>query len=253
MVEIGGQQFAIAADHVREILPMPEVTAVPMCRAHNRGVINLRGQVLPLIDMRKCFGWQSVPEEADAFCALMNQREQDHRNWLTALEKSVTEGIEFRLATDPHKCAFGQWYYSYHSNSPWIASLLRKFELPHNNIHAIAADALELAKAGQQDHACRLIAQKREIELREMISLFQSLKQLMRETLKELAMVITTSRKPFAIAIDRALAVEAISPELIKELDTTALAAGPGRVHRAVDRTAAKSFAMVLEPEIFGI
>jgi purine-binding chemotaxis protein CheW len=253
IVEICGQQFAIRADHVHEILSMPEITSIPMCRPQSRGVICLRGRVLPLIDMRKCFGWQSVPEELDAFSALMNQREQDHRNWLVALEKSVAEDTEFRLATDPHKCAFGQWYYSYRSPSPWVMSLLRKFESPHNSIHAIAVQALELAKAQKLEQAYRLIQEKRDGELGEMVSLFRSFKELMRETLKELAMVITMHQKPFAVAIDGALAVEAVSSDLIKELDTNAFAAGRGLVHRVLERAASKSFAMILEPEMFEV
>jgi hypothetical protein len=253
IVEICGQQFAIRTDHVREIMSMPEITSVPMCRPQSRGVISLRGRVLPLIDMRKCFGWQSVPEELDAFFALMNQREQDHRNWLVALEKSVAEGAEFRLATDPHKCAFGQWYYSYRSDSPWIMSLLRQFESPHNSIHAIAAEAVELTKAQKQEQAYRLIQRKGDRELGKMVSLFRSLRELTRETMKELAMVITTHKKPFAVAIDGAVAVEAVSSDLIKELDTSAFAAGRGLVHRVVERAASKSFAMILEPEMFEV
>ncbi len=62
------------------------------------------------------------------FSKLMRQREEDHRNWLNELEKSVKEKSEFRLARDPHKCAFGRWYYSYRSDSPWMTAVLRKFE-----------------------------------------------------------------------------------------------------------------------------
>ncbi len=251
IVEVRGQQFAIQAEYVREILSLPEITSIPLCRPQSRGVISLRDRVLPLIDMRKCFGWQSVPEELDAFYALMNQREQDHRNWLLALEKSLAEGIEFRLATDPHKCAFGKWYYSYQSDSPWIKSLLRKFESPHNSIHAVAVKAVELAKAQKPEQAYRLIQQTRDGELSEMVALFRSLRELMRETLKELAMVITTHEKLFAVAIDGALAVEAISPDLVKELDSNAFSAGRCMVHRVLERVASKSFAMILEPEAF--
>ncbi len=251
IVEIRGQQFAIQADYVREILSLPEITSIPMCRPQSRGVISLRDRVLPLIDMRKCFGWQSVPEELDAFYALMSQREQDHHNWLVALEKSVAEGTEFRLATDPHKCAFGQWYYSYRSDSPWIKSLLRKFESPHNSIHTVAVKAVELARAQKPEQAYRLIQQTRDGELGEMVSLFRSLRDLMRDTLKELVMVITTHEKPFAVTVDGALAVEPISPDLIKELDSNAFPAGPNLVHRVVERVASKSFAMILEPEAF--
>jgi hypothetical protein len=203
--------------------------------------------------MRKQLGWQSVPEELDDFYKLMKQREEDHRNWLSELEKSVTDGAEFRLATDPHKCAFGKWYYAYRSESPWITALLRKFEPPHNKIHAIALETGELVKARKTDEARLLIEQKRTGELREMASLFQEIKELMRESTRELAMVITAAQSTFAVSIDHAIAVETIPPDLIKEVRTDVLSPGCGLAHRVAERSAAKSLAMILEPEMFGV
>jgi len=84
-----------------------------------------------------------------------------------------------------------------------------------------------------------------------MISLFKQLKDLMRETVKELAMVIAGPRRTFAVAIDHAVAVETIPPDLIKEVQTDVLARGSGLIHRAAERSAAKSLALILEPEIF--
>ena len=241
------------AANVREILGMPDITAVPLCRPQDRGVINLRGRIIPLIDMRKQFGWRSVPEELDDFYKLMNRREEDHRNWLKELEKSVMEGTEFRLATDPHKCAFGQWYYSYRSNSPWITTLLRKFEPPHNRIHAIASSTSELVKTRDNDEARRLIEQTRNGELQGMVSLFQQLKELTRETVKELAMVITATQNTFAISIDRAVAVETIPTDLIKEMQTDVFSPECRFVRRVAERSTARSLTMILEPEMFGV
>ena len=43
VVEVRGQEFAVPAANVREILGMPDITAVPLCRPQDRGVIILRG------------------------------------------------------------------------------------------------------------------------------------------------------------------------------------------------------------------
>lgn len=251
IIETRKQEFAVPAIHVREIAAMPDITAVPQRRPQERGVVNLRGRILPLIDLRKQFGWQSIPEELGDFYKLMGQREQDHRNWLRELEKSVAEGAEFRLARDPHKCAFGQWYYSYRSESPWIAALLRKFEAPHSKIHAMASSIDELMKSGKNEAALRLIEGARSGVLQEMVSLFQQLKELMREAVQELAMVIAVPQGTFAVSIDRAVAVENISSDLIKEVQTDAVWSGRGLVHRAAQRGSAGSLAMILEPDLF--
>jgi purine-binding chemotaxis protein CheW len=251
IIETRNQEFAVSASHVREVVVMPEITSLPCCPSQHRGVINLRGRILPLVDMRKQFGWQSVPEEQEEFYKLMGQREQDHRNWLEALEKSVAEGAEFRLARDPRQCAFGQWYYSYRSESPWITALLRKFEGPHGKIHALASSIDQLTRNGENAEAMRLIENARQGVLREMVSLFQDLKKLMRETVKELAMVIATDRGGFAVSIDRVVGVERIPADRIEELHTGSALFDGRHVHRAAKRGAKGALAMILEVGLF--
>ena len=96
VVQAQSRSFAIATQDLREMVIMPEVAEVPNTGQFIRGVINLRGRVLPLIDLRKRIGLLTVAGENDAFCAMLDQREQDHRNWLNELESSVREGREFR-------------------------------------------------------------------------------------------------------------------------------------------------------------
>jgi purine-binding chemotaxis protein CheW len=249
IVEIRKQEFAVPAASVREIVAMPDITAVPQCGPQHRGVINLRGHLLALTDLRKQFGWQSIQEQLEDFHLLMGQREQDHRNWLSELEKSVTEGTEFRLARDPHKCAFGRWYYTYRSESPWIMALLRKFEPPHSKVHALASCIDELEKSGKNGEALRLIESARHGVLQEMVLLFRQLRQLMRENVKELALVITVAQRTFAVSIDQALAVEKIPPDLIQEVQLNVISSGCGLVHRAVQRKSTGTLAMILEPD----
>lgn len=63
--------------------------------------------MIPMIDLRKRLGMTSAAAENNQFCALMDQRRQDHVNWLNELEASTRERREFKLTTGPHKCAFG--------------------------------------------------------------------------------------------------------------------------------------------------
>jgi len=51
-----GEEFGLPILDVREIIRMVEVTPVPHAPNFVEGVINLRGQILPVIDLRKRFG-----------------------------------------------------------------------------------------------------------------------------------------------------------------------------------------------------
>lgn len=53
---IGRETFGVPISMVREIVRVPEITAVPNAPDYIEGVINLRGRIIPVIDMRKRFG-----------------------------------------------------------------------------------------------------------------------------------------------------------------------------------------------------
>ncbi|HWB85374.1 MAG TPA: chemotaxis protein CheW [Bryobacteraceae bacterium] len=54
--ELGSEEFGIQVLKVKEIMGLQDITAVPQTPAHVKGVINLRGKVIPVIDLRLKFG-----------------------------------------------------------------------------------------------------------------------------------------------------------------------------------------------------
>lgn len=50
---IGGRRLASGFDEVVEILPMPQVTAVPGAQAWMLGLANVRGNLLPVVDLKQ--------------------------------------------------------------------------------------------------------------------------------------------------------------------------------------------------------
>ncbi|HUO31532.1 MAG TPA: chemotaxis protein CheW [Bryobacteraceae bacterium] len=53
---LGREEFAIQVLKVREIMGIQDITAVPQTPAFVKGVINLRGKVIPVVDLRLKFG-----------------------------------------------------------------------------------------------------------------------------------------------------------------------------------------------------
>ena len=56
---IGRETFGLPISMVREIIRVPDITAVPNAPAYIEGVINLRGRIIPVVDLRKRFGEKS--------------------------------------------------------------------------------------------------------------------------------------------------------------------------------------------------
>lgn len=56
---LGKESYGLGILQVREIIRLPEITQVPCMPAYMRGVINLRGKVVPVVDLRAKFGLSS--------------------------------------------------------------------------------------------------------------------------------------------------------------------------------------------------
>lgn len=60
---VGNETFGVRISSVREIVRVPEITSVPSAPASVEGVINLRGKIIPVIDLRKRFGQTATPAD----------------------------------------------------------------------------------------------------------------------------------------------------------------------------------------------
>ncbi|MBN1123535.1 MAG: purine-binding chemotaxis protein CheW [Sedimentisphaerales bacterium] len=67
---LGHEEFGLEILKVREIIGYIEVTAVPQTPTHVKGVINLRGQVIPVVDLRLKFGMEEH-EVTDQTCIIV--------------------------------------------------------------------------------------------------------------------------------------------------------------------------------------
>lgn len=61
---LGGEEYGIGILKIREIIGMMPVTAVPQTPHYAKGVINLRGKVIPIIDLRLRFGMEETEPTA---------------------------------------------------------------------------------------------------------------------------------------------------------------------------------------------
>ncbi len=72
---LGAEVFGIEIRHVTEIIGMQAITKVPEVPAYVKGIINLRGKIIPLIDMRLKFNKESIPYD-DRTCIIVIEVKQ---------------------------------------------------------------------------------------------------------------------------------------------------------------------------------
>jgi chemotaxis signal transduction protein len=208
LFRLGPQVYAFPATAVSEMLSLTEIHAVPNGVPCMRGVINLRGSVLPVLDLRLRLGMPSASADLDELIRIFDAREQDHRNWIAELDASVNERRPFGLTTDPAQCAFGRWYSGLKTDDLVLQAQLRRIDRPHREIHRRGAEALALERAGDFDGARTIAREIREHALKETLALMEDAKQALRDAHREIAVVVQTNTGRVAVIVDGVDAVE---------------------------------------------
>lgn len=88
---LGSEVFAIAADCVREILDVPPITRVPGAPQHVDGLVNVRGAVVPLADLRLPFEMPAGHLEQDARVIVIEETIAGEREVVGLLADRVSD------------------------------------------------------------------------------------------------------------------------------------------------------------------
>ena len=80
---LAGEEYGLEILRVREIIGMQPITRVPRTPAAVRGVINLRGKVIPIVDLRRKFGMDGT-DDSERTCIIVVQ----------------AQGVEFGVVVD---------------------------------------------------------------------------------------------------------------------------------------------------------
>jgi len=97
--------FALDVAKVREILEYTGITKVPQTPDFMRGVINLRGSVVPVIDLRLKFGMSATVQTVNTCIIVVEVGQEDETLVLGLLADSVQEVIEMepeQIEAAPH-------------------------------------------------------------------------------------------------------------------------------------------------------
>jgi len=86
--------FAVDVGNVREVLDYTSVTKVPKTPDYMKGVINLRGNVVPVVDMRLKFGLPAAELSVDTCIIVMEVNMDDEATVIGAMADSVKEVFE---------------------------------------------------------------------------------------------------------------------------------------------------------------
>lgn len=91
---IEDELLALDVSHVREVLDLCQITRVPRTPDYLRGVINLRGSVIPVVDLRLRFGLKENQATIDSRIVVIELEKEGNEAVVGLLTDSVQDVIE---------------------------------------------------------------------------------------------------------------------------------------------------------------
>ena len=92
--KLGQESFAINVAQVREVLEIPQITKVPTAPHYMRGVVNVRGKAIPVVDLRLKFGLPPVPDTLQTRIIVIELELDGESTVVGGVADSVHEVIE---------------------------------------------------------------------------------------------------------------------------------------------------------------
>ena len=142
----------------------------------NHGVITFQNNTVQLFDFNKLLGSENYQQTMKALVDKLDDMEQQHKDWVDALEKSLKTNTPFTKALDPNMCAFGQWYSKFQTDNEELTEVLQRFDEPHKKLHGLAKTLLDMNHDNHEE-AIKILDQERLSTLAELTHLFHLTKE----------------------------------------------------------------------------
>ena len=219
--KVGKMTCAVDGASVISIQRMEEFTLTPHTPDEIFGSINFRNHVISILDLRTVFGLPTRIKEYSDFIKMLDQRKQDHINWVNTLKESVRNNTRFPLATCPHQCAFGKWYDKYDHPNKKIMFHMERIREPHNKLHYAALDVAKIQEKDCPDDEKNEQIQEilRQVENEYMVTvvgLLDSAKTIFKDIYQTMLIVLEDIQQ-IAIAVDEVVAVTNLEEVVVEK------------------------------------
>jgi purine-binding chemotaxis protein CheW len=88
--QLGSESYAVELVHVREVITPPELTPIPKAPAHVCGLMNLRGLVLTVIDLRKKLGITPDPQQQESAVIIFDLGDRLVGAWVDSIYRVMS-------------------------------------------------------------------------------------------------------------------------------------------------------------------
>jgi purine-binding chemotaxis protein CheW len=106
--KLGKEEFGIQVLHVREIMGVQDITAVPGTPQHLKGVLNLRGKIIPVVDLRLKFKFPDAPFTQTTCIIVVQVNQEGQQSMIGLIVDGVSEVLNLTSAEIENPPDFGE-------------------------------------------------------------------------------------------------------------------------------------------------
>ncbi len=212
--KVKNQSFAVKCLDVENIFKIDtEPKDLAGYSSYVRGVLDFRGKILPLIEMRKVLEIASFDEDFIEFQYIINNKMQEYNNLIDTLESTIISGNYSDGSFNLSECTLRDWIESYDNNNHGIKSQIKRILEPHDKL-------CELIKTFERTN---FMNSKNEDDVEEqfknleenmnnyknrIIQLLEESISLFKENFKEMCVVLNNgTEKSIGIIVDEVISV----------------------------------------------
>lgn len=105
-----GQRYGAPIDIVREVTYLSQITRLPNTPAYVEGVVDLRGEVIPVVNLRRRLGMPAASEEGETRLMILTLGERSAAVMVDGVDQVLSLPAEGILPPDPATTLPGQDY-----------------------------------------------------------------------------------------------------------------------------------------------
>ena len=197
--KLGVEEFAFQMERVREILRVSRPSEVPGTPKHVLGVLTVRGNILPVIDLRVMLGLNNLESEVVAEATEVSAR---FKAWLTAAVETVRSGAGKIDASGAE--AVRKWMAARNTSSEALMGILSKMRTANDRLlrGVSLLQGLVSAEPGKtQEHFEREVAPSSQ----QVITLLDEFQKSVKENIREdqRLIVVQTRGSLLALLVDK--------------------------------------------------
>lgn len=223
--------IAVPSAWATQMVLCPRITPVPWSVDGVRGVAVHGDRTLTVVDARLRLGLTPRADEVASLVQLLHDREADHVRWLDTLTNSIRDQQPFPLARDPNMCAFGKWFNAFVPPTLTLKHQLSKFRVPHERIHALAAEAEALSADKGKEAALALLQSHQHSTLRHVRALFEETRAVVANDLREIVIIHDSGTALVGLIVDEIASVERLRADTVQPVTALFGTTDHGLIH----------------------